>query len=84
MSGIVSKAAPVFRRSFKIPNADALRWFPGHMDKGTLKSKDTYQWKYINLLISMCISEHNAESWDVLYFMILKENLFLRNETDGE
>ncbi|XP_059491145.1 mitochondrial GTPase 1 [Neocloeon triangulifer] len=34
MSGIVSKTAPVFRRSFKVPNSDALRWFPGHMDKG--------------------------------------------------
>jgi hypothetical protein len=38
MSGIVYKAAPVFRRSFKVPNADALRWFPGHMDKGKAKT----------------------------------------------
>ncbi|CAB3361758.1 Hypothetical predicted protein [Cloeon dipterum] len=34
MSGVVSRSTPGFRRSFKVPNADALRWFPGHMDKG--------------------------------------------------
>lgn len=78
MSGIVSKAAPVFRRSFKIPNADALRWFPGHMDKGKLKSKHINENKFMYWSLS---EMQNPGTHFIIY---LKENLFLRNEADGE